>query len=836
VSPIRARPRPSLLVTLLMLTVLAACQSSPGAPVNLPPSASFVATGAVGPAPLTVGFDASGSFDPDGTINAYLWNFGNGATGTGVVTQHTYTSPGGYTARLTVIDDRGASASATVEIEVGSGSDGGSGSVAGRITVGGSIPTAAGQALPRQHRYELATAADEAEVVPGELIVKLAPGLRAQGALVPMTVNGVRLDAVRALAVPETQLYRAPGLSRAATIALARQVQARPDVLYAQPNYVLHPLAIPNDPGYAFQWHYDAINLAAAWDVTTGASDIVVAVVDSGILFRAGDASATHPDLVGKVLPGYDFVSDPTSARDGDGRDPDPFDEGFDLCGAVDAQNRCTQFVSSYHGSHVGGTIAAATNNGIGVAGVDWQAKLVPVRVLGRGGSTLDVIEGTLWAAGFAVPGVPANAHPAHVINMSLGGQSVCSPYEQEAFALIERSSPRRAIVVVAAGNSNLPAAGFSPASCSNVITVGATGPTGARAPYSNFGARIDVMAPGGDVAQGETGGVISLTYDDNVRRFEYSGQQGTSMAAPHVAGVVSLMKALRPALGFSEALALLRATARPMSAAQCGTGAAGDCGAGLIDAGAALATLQSGSIPNPGGGALAISPDPLDFGSSVDELTITLTNTSASTVSWALDSYVESPENPGTLLAAAVYVPAGAAPAGQLAAGATAQTGLGIDRTKVTANGAYQIELVFDVGGTQQSIVARFRVGAQASTNPEGPMVVGAFLFDDDGDLVLSGFQEAASFISTYGFAVLPGDNLVIAWSDVNANDDIDQGDYIGIYREAVPVRAGQSVTGIDFAMERVVEVGASVALPAGLSLPADDWQRVLARLLDPR
>lgn len=839
----RTAVRPSLLSALLLLTVLVSCQTSPGTAVNQPPTASFVATGAVGPAPLTVAFDASGSFDRDGIINAYLWNFGDGATGTGIVTQHTYTSPGGYTARLTVIDDRGASASATVEIEVGSGSGSGTGSISGRIMVGGSTPTAERQALLR-HGGTPATGAgsadawandDGVEVVPGELIVKFTPGLRAQGVLAPMTVGGVRLEAVRALALPGTQLYRAPGLSQAATIALARQVQARPDVVYAQPNAILRPFAIPNDPGYELQWHYGAINMPAAWDITTGAADIVVAVVDTGILYRSGNASSTHPELIGKVLPGYDFMSDSTMARDSDGRDPDPFDEGFDACD----KKECTEleYYSSYHGTHVAGTVAAATNNGIGVAGVDWQARILPIRVLGRGGGSMsDIIDGTLWAAGFDVLGVPPNANPAHVINLSLGGAGPCGPFEQDAFAQIASSAPRRAIVIVAAGNATAPASQFVPGNCSNVITVGATGPTGARAPYSNYGARIDVMAPGGDLQQ-QGGGVLSLSYDDDVGAFNLFFSQGTSMAAPHVAGVVSLMKSLQPTLGFSQALALLQATSRPLSAVQCGTGSAGDCGAGLIDAAAALAMLQSGDIPNPGGAALIISPNPLDFGRSVDELAISLTNTTASSVTWQIFDWRESAENPGILPDDALYLPVGTSQSGVVAAGSTAQTGLGIDRTKVTADGAYQLELLFDVGGgAEQSIVVRFSVGAATIAEPEGAMIVGAFIIDDDGELVLSGFQEAGSFFSAYGFEVLSGDNLVIAWSDVNANDDIDEGDFLGIYRDVVPVGAGQNVTGIDFALERVIGIGASVAPPTGLSLSLDDWERLVDRLIDRR
>jgi PKD repeat protein len=511
----RRTPLAVSLAVLVMVAVLASCQSGDPSP-NRSPSASFVATGAVGAAPLTVSFDASLSSDPDGSIVSYLWDFGTGGTGSGITTSHVYQEPGNYTARLTVTDDRGATATATAEIAVGASA---TGRISGKITVGGgsgsgaaSVPLlrvdadpapTAGGASGRVVEGDRAPANPSdrpAEVVAGEWIVKFRSDAVAPSAS-GLTVAGVRLDTVRALALPGTQLLRAPGLGIADTLAVAAELAARPDVVYAQPNYRLHALAVPNDEFYSFQWHYPAINLPAAWDITTGSTSTVVAVVDSGILFAAGNAGATHPDFAGKVLAGYDFVSNPQSSGDGDGRDPDPFDRS-----------------TGHHGSHVAGTIAAATNNGQGVAGVDWQARIVPVRVLGADGSGSldDIIDGTLWAAGFAVSGVPANPNPAHVINLSLGGGYTCTPFEQEAFDLIESASPRRGVVVVAAGNSNQSASGFSPASCSKVITVGATEFRDFRAPYSNYGPRIDVMAPGGDMGADRNGdefadGVLSL-------------------------------------------------------------------------------------------------------------------------------------------------------------------------------------------------------------------------------------------------------------------------------------------------------------------------------------
>ncbi len=487
--------RPLWVVGVVLIAGLVACGGGgPGS--NARPTASFVSSDTTGPAPLSVSFDASGSSDADGNVVAYGWDFGTGDTGTGVTTSHVYAQPGSYVARLTVTDDDGATASATVGIVVTGDA---TGRVAGTITVGaGTAGRRGGAVVARAQPPATVAAADldegdvlpnarpsgEADVVDGEWIVKFHGDLRPADATV-LTVAGVRLESVRALAVPGTRLYRAPGLGRAETRALVDELAARPDVAYVVPNYRLHALATPDDTFYGRQWHYPAIELPAAWDITTGSVNTVVAVGDTGILFAAGNAGLTHPDFAGKVLPGYDFVSNPTSAGDLDGRDADAYDVG-----------------TSFHGSHVAGTIAAATNNTAGVAGVDWQARIVPVRMLGAdgSGSLADVVDGLLWAAGFSVPGVPDNTNPAHVINLSLGGAYLCTAFEQEAFDRIVTSSPRDAIVVVAAGNDDASAAASSPSGCGNVITVGATEFRDRRAPYSNHGSRVDVMAPGGDL------------------------------------------------------------------------------------------------------------------------------------------------------------------------------------------------------------------------------------------------------------------------------------------------------------------------------------------------
>lgn len=776
------------LFTLAFVLGLVACQSGPPQQ-NQPPIASFTATPSQGSVPLTVAFDASASSDPDGSIVSYVWDFGDGGTDAGVTTSHTYETSGTFTARLTVSDNRGASNATTRTIVVSSTSSQ-TGTISGTVTPGlGGNAAATGTRLAPIAPGSWVHPAG-APFVPGELLVAFEPTVSSQ-AVGTLNVAGVEVQHVRALAVSTVHLYRAPVADDEALLALARQLSARPDVRYAHPNYILSSFLEPNDELYPDQWHYPAINLPQAWDMTTGSANTVVAVVDSGILFEAGNAARTHPDLVGKVLPGYDFISDPQVALDGDGRDPNPFDPGDNPGGQ-----------SSYHGSHVAGTIAAATNNGIGVAGVDWQAQLLPIRVLGLNGSgsLLDVLEGMIWAAGRSVPGVPNNPNPAHVINMSLGGQGSCFPAMQ---SFIDEALATGAIIVVAAGNENQNAANVSPASCSGVITVGATGPNGTRAPYSNYGSRIDVMAPGGDMSVIATGGVYSLMYDNANEEMSYDFLQGTSMAAPHVAGVIALMKAVKPDLTAQEALAALRATARPLSAGQCNRSSGSECGAGLIDVFAALQALQGGITPPPPGQVI-FAPDPLDFGSTETEKSYTISNPGESTVTWTLLGFDEATDNPAPLPDGALYLPSGAPSSGTLAAGASATTALGIERDAITVAGFYRLELVFDISGQEQGLEVRFTIATPPSLS--GPMIVAAFIENEAGELILSGFQESAGVISNYSFEVLAGANIVIAWSDENGNAVIDEGDYLGVYPEVVLVAAGQNVSGIDVQVDQII------------------------------
>ncbi|UHQ24325.1 S8 family serine peptidase [Lysobacter sp. 5GHs7-4] len=386
--------------------------------------------------------------------------------------------------------------------------------------------------------------------------------------------------------------------------AVIQQIAADPNVEWVQPDYIMRALAVPNDTRFGEQWHYadSAVGIRAptAWNTTSG-SGVVVAVIDSGIV--------SHTDLNANVLPGYDFVTSTTglgcsgatdcgASEDGNGRDADP----TDVSGAT----------TGYHGSHVAGTIGAVTNNASGVAGVAHGAKIVPVRALAKHGtgSTSDIADAIVWASGGAISGVPANANPAEVINMSLGGDRPCSdtPAYQTA---INTATANGSIVVAAAGNSNIDVAGSTPASCGNVVSVAASDQGGKRAWYSTYGA-VSITAPGGETCsptneflplnRKPTGSDCTRSHPaqgvlSTINGNGYGWLQGTSMATPHVAGVVALIQAAASTpKTVAQVKQILADTARPISAANC----PGGCGPGLMDAAAAVAAAGGGGNPNP--------------------------------------------------------------------------------------------------------------------------------------------------------------------------------------------------------------------------------------------
>jgi serine protease len=351
-------------------------------------------------------------------------------------------------------------------------------------------------------------------------------------------------------------------------------IEENAEVEYAEPDIRVLPLYTPNDPRYDEQWHYfeatGGIGLPKAWDHTQGESS-VVAVIDSGYL--------PHEDLLPNLLPGYDMISDLESANDGDGRDDDPLDPG-------DYDPDCGITLSTWHGTHVAGTIAAVGNNGIGVTGVAFQAKILPVRVLGKcGGYLSDVADAIVWASGTVVTDLPLNQTPANVINMSLSGSvTLCPKFLQQA---IDTARQQGTTIAVAAGNGGQESSGTTPANCDGVVSVAATTRMGALASFSNYGERVDLAAPGEQILSTYNDGAITPGRDS------YAKLSGTSMSTPHVSGVLAMLYAVKPGITPDEAEQILKQSARPFPSPCAG------CGAGILDASKAVERASENPPPD---------------------------------------------------------------------------------------------------------------------------------------------------------------------------------------------------------------------------------------------
>jgi serine protease len=447
-----------------------------------------------------------------------------------------------------------------------------------------------------------------------------------------------------------TQVIAADGISSA---DLAQQLAQQSDVEYAVPDRRRQIVTAPNDPLYASiadpngpavgQWYLRApsgavkspINVEPAWDITTGSSSVIVAVIDTGVRYE-------HPDLRtvatgGNLLPGYDMITDPAGANDGDGRDPDASDPG-DWVTAADIQGSGSLFHcqptpsnSSWHGTQVSGIIAALTNNSTGMASVARNVRILPVRALGKcGGFDSDIIAGMRWAAGLSVPGTPFNTTPAQVINLSLGGEGPCeAPYVQAVADITAKGT----VIVAAAGNS----AGHSvqaPGNCTGVIGVAGLRHVGTKVGFSDLGPEIAISAPGGNCVNTTaadpclypiltTSNSGSKTPVDSIYTDSFNASLGTSFSSPLVAGTVALMLSANPAMTPQQVRAALQSSARtfPTTSADnedqtvpfcappqfdgsgdpidqleciCNTST---CGAGMLDAGAAVFAAKFGAL-----------------------------------------------------------------------------------------------------------------------------------------------------------------------------------------------------------------------------------------------
>ncbi|MDR7298544.1 serine protease [Pelomonas aquatica] len=469
--------------------------------------------------------------------------------------------------------------------------------------------------------------------------------------------------------------------------ALARRLAADPEVQLVAVDQRRKHLLLPNDPLFGGadvnpestvsgvqartidQWYLkkpsstpgqvvSSINAPAAWDTVTGSTGVVVAVLDTGVRLD-------HPELAGKFVPGYDMIGygSPGStstaiANDGGGPDVDPSDPGdwvsqADLdgkqlgtgCDTSDLGN------SSWHGTRVSGLIAAVSNNQVGMAGVGWGLKIMPIRVLGKcGGYDSDIMAGMKWAAGVDVPGLPVNAFKAKVLNLSLGGSGSCAGTTGTAALYkdtITQVNAAGATVVIAAGNSEGQAVGL-PGNCPGVITVTGLRHVGTKVGFSSIGPEVTIAAPGGNCINVSAGqpclypmvsttnaGTTAPTLADA----SYTGSNasvGTSFSAPIVSGIVGLMASVRPGLTSAEATQILKSTARafPTSGGTAGVPACTapntvpqdecyctttTCGAGMVDAAKAVDAALALS-----GGAIAVTESPASGLKAGQTLTLT--------------------------------------------------------------------------------------------------------------------------------------------------------------------------------------------------------------------
>ncbi|MEK8047256.1 S8 family peptidase [Ideonella margarita] len=458
---------------------------------------------------------------------------------------------------------------------------------------------------------------------------------------------GLTLSDGRAIAA-RTQVVKSAVLD---SRSLAAKLAADSDVEWAVVDQRRFATTAPNDPLYAGsqtsttpvvgQWYLRApsgevkssLDIETAWNVTQGSTSVVVAVLDTGV-------RKDHPDLTSKLLDGYDFVSDSDTANDGGGRDADASDPGDWITTSENTAGvfkDCGVSNSSWHGTAVSSLVGAATNNGVGMAGVAPNVKILPVRVLGKcGGYDSDIIAGMRWSAGFSVAGVPTNANPARVLNLSLGSSGACSAAYQDAVTAVTAAG---VVVVAASGNEGL-AVGV-PANCSGVISVAGVRHTGTKVGFSNLGPENSIAAPAGNcvnatgaclyplIAATNTGTTVPST---NSYFTSFAYELGTSFASPLVAGTAALMISANSSLTPSDVKALMRSTARafPTTGADAGVGTCqapsataqdsecycttSTCGAGLLNAGAAVvaAAPQTPTV------AMVLSATVVSQGSSV--------------------------------------------------------------------------------------------------------------------------------------------------------------------------------------------------------------------------
>lgn len=580
------------------------------------------------------------------------------------------------------------------------------------------------------------------------------------------------------------------------TLNLIKQLNLRQDVATASPNFLVRATLEPNDSLYGFQEHYRQIRLPQAWDLTTGTpatGEVVVAVVDSG---QAMD----HEDFNGQLVAGYDFISDVTRSNDGDGIDADPNDPGSSTMPGE----------SVWHGTHVAGTIAAASNNDLGVSGVSWGAKIMPLRVLGLGGSGsyYDILQALRYAASMDNDSNRLPAQPADIINLSLGGKDPLVDMEN----LLAEIRDRGVVVIAAAGNKNS-SDPFYPASYEGVISVSAMDWQNNKASYSNFGSTIDIAAPGGDTSVDNNGdgfpdGVLSTIMKDTTgeRVSNYLHYQGTSMASPHVAGVVALMKAVHPGLTPLELDSLLVSGEMTNDLGEAGRDDI--YGYGMLDALKSVQAAQAAAGGMPVNTVVA-SPAQVDFGT--DQLTANVMLAGNGTTPPSVTSFTSSES---WLNVAAQSVDA---------------NGLGdylltIDRSGLV-DAAYTARVDFGLSDGKRvsvSVSMRVRSDTVGTSGNAGYLYLVLFDLDLNNRAQVSVAPVDGAYVYQLS-NIAPDDYYLLAGSDVDNDGNIcEVGESCGAYpvrNQEEVISVDRDLSGIDFVV--TINSGLSGSAATRLVLP---------------
>ena len=666
------------------------------------------------------------------------------------------------------------------------------------------------------------------EFVPGELIVKTHPIALHESAAIAQSLrmravaghpareqlwlmsDGQAAQVLEALRgwrpiVPERLRWTSTDMHRRyETLLAAREMSRRPEVVSVSPNFILRTARAPNDPEQDKQWFHSSIDLPEAWidlpapwasvdgNVFDG-SEVVIAVIDTGV-FR------DHEDLRGKLMGGYDFILKQPGGDD-PGDSPRPGE-------------------STWHGTHVAGIAAAETNNGVGVAGVSWDAKILPVRTLGEGGGTLyDTLQGIRYAAGLPNDSEIILERPADVINLSLGGGT----FVQAQADLYQEIRELGIFVIAAAGNSNA-AVGF-PAAYPAVFSVGATDNNRRRAPYSSFGYQLDLVAPGGSFGGGipSTAGILSSVADDRsgIRISDYEFYQGTSMATAVASGVVALARSIDPGLNPERFLQLL-ASGRLTDDVDA-MGWDPETGWGQINAAKTVSAVREFLDQDELPPLLYASPGRLEFGLTDTALEIDLDNVGGGSIRIT----GVKPSDPSWLLVEQGTVDTNGLGSYRLMAsreGLTESAYLGSVLVEARSDEDQSLE--------QLSIPVLLRVEPpQSAADSVGRIYV--LLLDETGDAVAQQAVTPENGSYSYRFNGVPeGEYRIVAGTDMNGDGRIcDPGEACGAYSfERVVIDRDRS--GLDFSVgfRGQPVAGISALRRAGSDLPrSEGTMRVL-------